>query len=101
MDAKYRINEGLNAALNSIHTYRDALVHEAAGGALEGVVTAYLLTPYVPEVHAGCRDKPMPGRLFHPEYRSTFRFGAVTMGPGMTMAQLGEALRVITADATA
>jgi hypothetical protein len=29
LDAKYRIEENLNAALNSIHTYRDALVREA------------------------------------------------------------------------
>lgn len=102
LDAKYRIEEGLNAALNSIHTYRDALVHEVEGGAVEGIVTAaYLLTPHVPVIGAGYRDTPMPGRLFHPEYRSSFKFGAVTMRPGMTMAQLGEALRTITADAMA
>lgn len=100
LDAKYRIDEGLNAALNSIHTYRDALVHEVEGGAVEGIVTAaYLLTPHVPAIGADYRNTPMPGRLFHPEYRSSFRFGAVTMRPGMTMAQLCEALRTITADA--
>jgi len=102
LDAKYRIDDGLNAALNSIHTYRDALVHEVEDGAVEGIVTAaYLLTPHVPAIGAGYRDTPMPGRLFHPEYRSSFRFGAVTMRPGMTMPQLGEALRTITADAMA
>jgi hypothetical protein len=100
LDAKYRIEDGLNAALNSIHTYRDALVHEAEGGAVEGIVNAaYLLTPYVPEIHSGYRDTAMPGRLFHPEYRSSFRFGAVTMRPGMTLTQLGAALRTIVADA--
>lgn len=102
LDAKYRIDEGLNATLNSIHTYRDALAHEAEGGVVEGIVTAAcLLTPYVPAVGARYRDTPMPGRLFHPEYRRSFRFGAVTMGPGMTMAQFGQALRTITADAMA
>jgi hypothetical protein len=102
LDAKYRINEGLNAALNSIHTYRDALVHEAEGGKVEGIVSAaYLLTPHVPEIRTGYRETSMPGRLFHPEYRSTFRFGAVTMRPGMTVNQLGEALRTIIADAKA
>lgn len=102
LDAKYRIDEGLNAALNSIHTYRDALVREAEGGTVEGIVTAvYLLTPYLPSVGAGYRDTPLPGRLFHPEYRSSFRFGAVTLRPGMTMAELGAALRTIIADATA
>jgi hypothetical protein len=100
LDAKYRIEEGLNAALNSIHTYRDALVHEADGGAISGIVSAaYLLTPHVPELREGYRDTPLPGRLFHPKYRSSFRFGAVTMRPGMTMAELGSALRTITADA--
>ncbi|WP_121379192.1 DUF2357 domain-containing protein, partial [Pseudomonas aeruginosa] len=49
LDAKYRINDGLNDALNSIHTYRDALVQEAEGGEIEGIVTAaYLLTPHTP-----------------------------------------------------
>jgi len=102
LDAKYRIDEGLNAALNSIHTYRDALVHDVGDGSVEGIVTAaYLLTPHVPEIRTGYKATPMPGRLFHPEYRASFRFGAVTMRPGMTMAQLGEVLRTITADAMA
>jgi hypothetical protein len=100
LDAKYRIEDGLNAALNSIHTYRDALVREVEAGAVEGIVTAaYLLTPYVPRIGAGYRDTPLPGRLFHPEYRGSFHFGAVTMRPGMTLAQLGAALRTIVADA--
>lgn len=102
LDAKYRIDEGLNAALNSIHTYRDALVREAQGGTVEGIVTAaYLLTPFVPSIGTGYQTTPLPGRLFHPEYRSTFRFGAVTLRPGMTMAELVTALRIIVADATA
>jgi hypothetical protein len=40
LDAKYRINDGLNDAINSIHTYRDALVKEATTGQIEGLVTA-------------------------------------------------------------
>jgi hypothetical protein len=102
LDAKYRIDEGLNAALNSIHTYRDALVREAGGGTVAGIVTAaYLLTPFVPVIGADYRATPLPGRLFHPEYRTSFRFGAVTLRPGMTLAELVAALRVIVADATA
>jgi hypothetical protein len=100
LDAKYRIEEGLTAALNSIHTYRDALVHEVEDGSVKGIVSAaYLLTPYVPEIGETYRGTPMPGRLFHPEYRSTFRFGAVTMRPGMTLAELRNALRMISTDA--
>jgi hypothetical protein len=103
LDAKYRIEEGLPVALNSIHTYRDALVHEAAGGKTEGIVTAaYLLAPHLPaDLAAGYRDTPMPGRLFHPDYRRSFRFGAVTLRPGMTTAEVADALRAIVADATA
>ena len=46
LDAKYRIDDALNDALSSIHTYRDALVREVESGRPEGIVTAaYLLTP--------------------------------------------------------
>ncbi len=41
----------------------------------------------------------MLGRLFHPEYRQNFRFGAVTLRPGMTVADIGAALRNVLADA--
>ena len=103
LDAKYRIEEGLPAALNSIHTYRDALVRETATGKPEGIVTAaYLLAPHMPpDLPPGYRDTPIPGRLFHPEYRRSFRFGAVTLRPGMTTAEVAAALRSIVADATA
>ncbi|PZP44808.1 MAG: hypothetical protein DI601_11200 [Azospirillum brasilense] len=102
LDAKYRIDDGLNDALSSIHTYRDALVREAASGTVEGIVTAaYLLTPYVPVTGADYRTTPMPGRLFHPDYRTGFRFGAVTLRPGMSAAEISSALRLIVTDATA
>jgi hypothetical protein len=102
LDAKYRIEEGLSDALSSIHTYRDALVEETGSGMVEGIVgAAYLLTPYLPDLSAGYRDTPMPGRLFHPAYRIGFRFGAVTLRPGMTPAGISAALRTIVADATA
>jgi len=100
LDAKYRINEGLNDALNSIHTYRDALVQEADTGLIEGVVTsAYLLTPHVPVLGESFKETPVPGRLFHPQYRERFRFGAVTLRPGMSAADLRACLVSIVADA--
>ena len=85
LDAKYRINDGLNDALNSSHTYRDALVQKASGQT-EGIVTAaYLLTPHVPAtLQTDFKDTPVPGRLSHPEYREKFHFGAVTLRPGMS-----------------
>jgi len=101
LDAKYRIDQGLNDALSSIHTYRDALVREAGSGETEAIVTAaYLLTPHVPVLKEGYRETPMPGRLFHPAYRAGFRFGAVTLRPGMTQIEIAAALRLIVADAT-
>jgi hypothetical protein len=103
LDAKYRINDGLNDALNSIHTYRDALVQEVASGRTEGIVTAaYLLTPHVPgDLQKDFRATPVPGRLFHPAYREKFRFGAVTLRPGMSGEELRCSLRTIVADAGA
>lgn len=100
LDAKYRINDGLNDALSSIHTYRDALVREVDGGDVDGVVTAaYLLTPYVPNLEPDFRATKVPGRLFHPQYREKFRFGAVTMRPGMTAQDLQGCLKTIINDA--
>jgi predicted component of viral defense system (DUF524 family) len=103
LDAKYRINDGLNDALNSIHTYRDALVQETDSGRTEGIVTAaYLLTPHVPVgLKTDFEATSMPGRLFHPEYRGKFRFGAVTLRPGMSGEELRSCLRTIAADAGA
>lgn len=101
LDAKYRINDGLNDALNSIHMYRDALVQEANSGEVEGIVTAaYLLTPHAPALNADFKDTPVPGRLFHPQYRDKFRFGAITLRPGMSSDDLRNSLKTIVADAT-
>lgn len=100
LDAKYRINDGLNDALNSIHMYRDALVQEADGGEIEGIVTAaYLLTPHTPALNADFKNTPVPGRLFHPQYRDKFRFGAITLRPGMSSDDLRNSLKTIVADA--
>jgi hypothetical protein len=101
LDAKYRIDEGLNDALSSVHTYRDALVCESAGE-LKGIVSAaYLLAPHVPELQPAYRDTPLPGRLFHPSYRGSFRFGAVTLRPGMSTAEMRLTLRAVVTDASA
>jgi hypothetical protein len=102
LDAKYRIEQGLSDALSSIHAYRDALVRENEFGSIEGIVSAaYLLSPYLPELRTEYRGTPLPGRLFHPEYRTGFRFGAVTLRPGMSANEITTALRAVVADATA
>lgn len=101
LDAKYRINDGLNDALNSIHMYRDALVQETNSGEIEGIVTAaYLLTPHTPTLNTDFKSTPVPGRFFHPQYRDKFRFGAITLRPGMSSDDLRNSLKTIVADAT-
>lgn len=100
LDAKYRIDNGLSDALSSIHTYRDALIQETADGQPEGIVTAaYLLTPHVPVLGPSFKDTTVPGRLFHPRYREKFRFGAVTLKPGMNGDEIRACLRTIVSDA--
>ncbi|MBA0400678.1 DUF2357 domain-containing protein [Stenotrophomonas maltophilia] len=99
LDSKYRIDGGLNEALGSIHTYRDALVRENSDGGITGIVrAAYLLTPHVPQFGEDYKDAAIPGRLFHPGYREKFRFGAITLRPGMRSDEIRSALRMIVAD---
>jgi hypothetical protein len=99
LDAKYRIGRDLNDALSSVHMYRDALVTPAGDDGLQSIVTAaYLISPEAPAIGPEWRETPLPGRLFHPAYRSAFRFGAVTLRPGMTMAQIDAALDAILED---
>jgi hypothetical protein len=101
IDAKYRIDEGLPDALNSIHTYRDALIREGTGGKTESFVNAaYLVAPQMPATVGDYREAPMPNRLFHPEYRRSYQFGAVTLRPGMSVANIATALKGIISDAT-
>ena len=98
--AKYRIDDALNDAISSIHTYRDALVRQSDNDEVSGVVTAaYLLTPHIPVIGDDFRKTPVPGRLFHPHYREKFRFGAITLRPGMSGKELRSSLRSIVADA--
>ncbi|MEM8571787.1 MAG: DUF2357 domain-containing protein [Pseudomonadota bacterium] len=101
LDAKYRIDTALNDAISSTHTYRDALVEDVGGTDFPRIVeAAYLLTPYIPDAGSSTYQKTaMPGRLFHPEYRSTFRFGAATLKPGMPLADICACLRAIIKDA--
>lgn len=99
LDAKYRINDGLNDAVSSIHTYRDAIVQEAESGQVKGIVNAaYLLTPHIPSIGAEFTGTPIPGRLFHPVFRQKFRFGAITLRPGMSAAELRYCLITIVSD---
>jgi hypothetical protein len=99
IDAKYRIGPGLNDALGSAHMYRDAIVRGAAQGTEGAVSAAYLVTPDAPLASGPWRDTRLPARLFHPEYRRAFRFGAVTLQPGMPMTAIEAAFDAMIEDA--
>lgn len=100
LDAKYRIGAGLNEALGSAHMYRDALVTPSGASRVRQIVgAAYLLSPDAYTASSDWQRTSMPGRLFHPEYRSEFRFGAVTLTPGMDAAEIRLALETILDDA--
>jgi hypothetical protein len=76
---------------------------ESSTGSLEGIVSAaYLMTPHIEAAFADCgfQDAQMPGRLFHPDYQSRFRFGAITMKPGMPIASIVSVLEQVTSAAT-
>lgn len=99
LDAKYRIGTALNDALASAHMYRDALV-AADGDRIRRIVkAAYLLSPDGHAATGDWRMTSMPGRLFHPAYRSEFRFGAVTLKPGTPADDIRLALETILNDA--
>jgi hypothetical protein len=101
LDAKYRVEAGLNEALSSIHMYKDALVQmegDKYSNTKKIVTGAYLVTPDLPAINGDWKNLRMPARLFHPEYRSNFRFGAVTMQPGITDEEVVSLLRMIIAD---
>lgn len=102
LDAKYRVDGQLNDAIGDIHVYRDALVEpEGTTGTRRIVTAAYVLTPFVPTgtPGTGWRDLELRNRLFHPEYRTAFKFGAATLRPGMSLAEVWELLRSILQDA--
>lgn len=91
LDAKYRIKGGLSDAVSSIHTYRDALVEQIETGPhghRRTVQAAFLLTPQLAsEEERPWRDEEPPTVFFREAYRQAFRFGAVSMRPGVTVEQ--------------
>lgn len=98
LDSKYRINSNINDAISSIHMYRDALVRETEEGVGSAVVGAYLVSPYSPNLTKSWKETDSPGRFFHPEYRGSFKFGAITMRPGMTLEDVGLLLDEVVGD---
>lgn len=100
LDAKYRIGADLAEALSSAHMYRDAIVASDADGRVSDMVqAAYLLTPDAASPERDWRRTALPARLFHPEYRAVFRFGALTLRPGAGLNAAATALSLVLVDA--
>ncbi|MBB3472743.1 DUF2357 domain-containing protein [Sphingomonas sp. BK345] len=95
LDAKYRVDQGLADALTSTHTYRDAIVDTKGGVVNSAVAEAYLLTPHQPAAGGQFETLPMPDRLFAPDYHRAFRFGALTLRPGMQAIEVAASLDAI------
>ena len=98
-DAKYRIKSALNDAISSIHMYRDAIVEGSVNEPSAIVAGAYILSPHKPFWNDDWEKTKMPGRLFHPKYRSQFKFGAANLSPGMSMSDVCLCLSTMIDDA--
>jgi hypothetical protein len=57
--------------------------------------------PYLPQLSPGYRDTRLPGRLFHPEYRTSFRLWRGDAPARHGLVEISAALRAIIEDATA
>ncbi|MGV3483328.1 MAG: DUF2357 domain-containing protein [Planctomycetaceae bacterium] len=100
LDAKYRVEQQLNDAIGDIHTYRDALVEAASEGGIQRIVSAaYILSPFVAAAVGDWKGTELRNRLFHPAYRTSFKFGAATLRPGMSVAEVWNVLEQVLVDA--
>jgi hypothetical protein len=97
IDAKYRVETQLNDAITAIHTYRDALVREqGVDEPRRTVKAAFVITPHAP--YTPVRPWPeeqVPDVFFREGYREAFRFGAITMRPGIGLDRAQEILTKI------
>ncbi|WP_081493054.1 DUF2357 domain-containing protein [Bradyrhizobium yuanmingense] len=99
LDAKYRVGASLNEAITSIHTYRDAVVAAKDDRFSRPVVAAYVVSPFKASIGEDWQSTAMPMRLFHPVYREKFKFGGISMAPGLSLAEVQDGLRRILDDA--
>ena len=104
LDAKYRTDDGLGDALTSIHTY--------TGRAGPGGRSRPYRGHRQRRLSADASALPRPWKLLIgtrqcrggcsiPISRRSFRFGALTLRPGMNLADIAAALQSVVVDATA
>jgi hypothetical protein len=99
LDAKYRVEEAINDAILSTHTYRDALVYCAGPPYTDRrhlVRVALVLVPKVPSEFVrqdDWREQETPDVFFREEYREAFGFGALVLTPGMGDVDIVRVLR--------
>jgi hypothetical protein len=100
LDAKYRVGAGLNEALSSVHTYRDAIVREKEDGNIIRLVSgSFLLSPHEAEPVPDWRAASLPDRLFDDSYRNELSIGAAPLRPGMNLEEIREKTEKLCNDA--
>jgi len=100
LDAKYRVDAGLNEALSSVHTYRDAIVREKEDGSIVRLVSgSFLLSPHDAEPVPDWRTASLPDRLFDDSYRNEFSIGAAPLRPGMSLEEIRDSIKKLCDDA--
>jgi hypothetical protein len=98
LDAKYRVETQLNAAISSIHTYRDALLESGSGGDRPAAIGGFVIVPHVyvaPQDAPSWTSASMPEVLFRREYQDRFRLGALTLRPGMPLDEIAKVLHAL------
>lgn len=95
LDSKYRVKTQLNAAISSIHTYRDALLESRSDGDHRAVIGGFVIVPH-DQVQSGTAPDwaatSMPEVLFRRGYQDRFKLGAVTLRPGMSLDAISTVL---------
>jgi predicted component of viral defense system (DUF524 family) len=99
LDAKYRVGVSLNDAITSIHMYRDAVIATSDNKLSRSVSAAYIVSPFKEVIGKDWQSTTMPMRLFHPAYREKFKFGGISMIPGISLAEVEDGLSTILNDA--
>jgi hypothetical protein len=97
LDAKYRVETAIDDAITSIHLYRDAIVEAediTVGKIKRTIKAAFVITPHIPgiPVPGNWQDDKTPHVFFREEYRQIFKFGAITMRPGISVATVNALL---------
>ncbi|MGY4857709.1 nuclease domain-containing protein [Cryobacterium sp. AP23] len=103
LDSKYRVKTQLNAAISSIHTYRDALLEPRPDGDHRAAIGGFVIVPHDEVLSEEASDwsaTSMPEVLFRRGYQDRFKLGALTLRPGMSLDAISAILCELVAQFT-